>query len=74
MRSMDQKINTRQNNLEMASSTPLAYYLIYCPTVVVASCYKTVKGLRHHDHDANHLLKHQELNVEKSEKGKKVVR
>lgn len=58
----------------MASSTPLPYYLVYCPAVMVASCYKTVKGLGYHDHDANQLHKHKERDAEKSEKEKKVVR
>jgi len=50
-------------------STSLPYYMVYCPVVMVASCFKTVKGLGHHDRTANHLHK-KERGVEK---GKKIM-
>jgi hypothetical protein len=37
----------------MAGSTSLGYYLVYCPGVMLASCYKSIKGMGHHHHDAN---------------------
>ena len=49
----------------MASSTSLGYYLVYCPTVMLASCYKSVKGIGQHDANAKHLHK-------KEREGKKV--
>jgi hypothetical protein len=51
-------------------STSLPYYMVYCPVVMVASCYKTVKGLGHHDQNANHLHKNKER---KLDKGKKIM-
>jgi len=36
----------------MAGSTSLGYYLVYCPSVMLASFYKSIKGMGHH-HDAN---------------------
>jgi hypothetical protein len=60
----------------MASSTSLNYYLVYCPAVMLASCYVSVKELGHH-HDANadgKKLHKKERNGKRIEKEKDVVR
>lgn len=42
----------------MTNSTPLPYYVVYCPIVMLASCYKSVKGMAHHDHEKDHEANH----------------
>jgi hypothetical protein len=51
----------------MSGSTPLGYYLVYCPTVVLASCYKSLRGLGHNHDEAKRLHKEKERKVIKVE-------
>jgi len=51
----------------MTSTTSLGYYLVYCPAVMLASGYKAVKGLGHHDANPNAKRLHKE-------KGHKVLK
>jgi hypothetical protein len=52
---------------KMTSTTSLGYYLVYCPAVMLASGYKAVKGLGHHDANPNAKRLHKE-------KGHKVLK
>jgi len=38
-------------------STSLSYFLIYCPVIMLSSCYKSLKEMGHHDANAKHLHK-----------------
>ena len=66
----------KKERTKMASSTSLNYYLVYCPTVMLASCFKSVKEHGHH-HDANangKKLHKKERDAKRTEKVKDVMR